>query len=48
MWHCGTTLNSGENEMKKTYAKPVLVKKGNLSAITAENGPIIISGPVGL
>jgi hypothetical protein len=34
--------------MKKTYAKPVLVKKGNLSAITAENGPIIISGPVGL
>ena len=32
--------------MKKIYLKPVLVKKGNLLAITAENGPIIISGPI--
>ncbi|WP_192181608.1 lasso RiPP family leader peptide-containing protein [Mesorhizobium amorphae] len=30
--------------MKKTYEKPVLVKKGRLSAITAGNGA---SGPVG-
>ncbi|RJT36448.1 lasso RiPP family leader peptide-containing protein [Mesorhizobium waimense] len=29
--------------MKKTYEKPVLVKKGRLSAITADNGA---SGPV--
>ncbi|MFK0690756.1 lasso RiPP family leader peptide-containing protein [Mesorhizobium sp. IMUNJ 23033] len=29
--------------MKKTYEKPVLVKKGRLSAITAANGA---SGPV--
>jgi hypothetical protein len=32
--------------MKKTYAKPTLVKKGNLSLITADNGVIVISGPV--
>lgn len=24
--------------MKKTYSKPVLVKKGKLSQVTAENG----------
>ncbi|CAN7492672.1 lasso RiPP family leader peptide-containing protein [Mesorhizobium amorphae] len=30
--------------MKKTYEKPVLVKKGRLSAITAGNGA---SGPIG-
>jgi len=30
--------------MKKTYAKPTLVKKGNLLLITALNGPVVVSG----
>jgi hypothetical protein len=29
--------------MKKTYSKPVLVKKGKLSQVTAENGTISIN-----
>ncbi|UVK51638.1 putative RiPP precursor [Mesorhizobium sp. AR02] len=33
--------------MKKTYERPILVKKGNLKAITAAtNGPVVTSNPV--
>jgi len=30
----------GWEPMKKTYSKPVLVKKGKLSQVTAENGAL--------
>ncbi|RJT36386.1 lasso RiPP family leader peptide-containing protein [Mesorhizobium waimense] len=33
--------------MKKTYEKPVLVKKGRLSAVTAANGASGPTGPAG-
>jgi hypothetical protein len=31
----------GESGMKKTYVKPIILKKGRLSAITAANGASI-------
>ncbi|WP_108723004.1 putative RiPP precursor [Mesorhizobium sp. ORS 3428] len=31
--------------MKKTYEKPMLVRKGKLSAITAVNAPVVLSNP---
>ncbi|WP_210240475.1 putative RiPP precursor [Mesorhizobium comanense] len=29
--------------MKKIYERPVLIRKGNLKAITAINGPVVTS-----